>query len=91
MQGSSYFRPIALEVAAPTSEGASINVSKAQNVRIVNTHATVSALVTLLQIDGDTIIGTFSLAPGESVILNKKKDEELFAAAATVKFCSVAR
>ena len=36
-------------------------------------------------------IGTFSLAPGESVILNKKKDEELFAAATTVKFCSVAR
>jgi hypothetical protein len=88
---TSYFRPLAAEIAAPTTVGASTNVGKAQNVRIVNSHATAASLVSLMDTDGSTTLGTMTLAAGERLILNKGKEEELWAAAATVKFVKCAR
>ena len=88
---TSYFRPLAAEVDATDSAGVSSNISKAQNVRMVNTHATIAYLVTILQSDGTTVVGSMTLAAGERLVLNKGKEEELFAANAAVKFVKCAR
>ena len=90
MQGSSYFRPLGAEAALHTSSDSGNNVSLAQNVRIVNSHATAAYKVSL-QDHLAALQGSFSLCAGESVILNKKKNEELFAANAAILVAPVAR
>jgi len=81
------FKPLTTEVASPTTSGTASDVSTANVVRAVNT-ATTTALVTLTTSDGVTV-GTFTLAPNESVYIDKDKSQKVFAAAATVRLTSV--
>jgi hypothetical protein len=90
MQGSSYFRPLGAETALFTSADSGDNVSLAQNVRIVNSHATAAYKVSLQDHLG-ALQGEMTICAGESVILNKKKNEELFAANVAVLVAPVAR
>ena len=90
MQGSSYFRPLGAEAALADSAGVGNNVSLAQNVRIVNSHATAAYKVSL-QDHLAALQGEMTICAGESVILNKKKNEELFAANAAILVAPVAR
>ena len=71
-------RPLAAEIASPTSAGAASNVSGAQIVRAVNTAAGgTQYLVTLQQADSDsTIIGSFSLAGNDTTFKKKNTTEE---------------
>ena len=83
------YRPIGVEVSAPTSSGTAINVSLANAVKVTNTSATVQ-LVTLTDSAGATI-GSMSLVGGESVLVDKLKTQKLFAAANTVKFAPITK
>ena len=81
------FRPVTTEIAAPTTSGSAVDVSSANVVRAVNT-ATTTALVTLTDAAGVTI-GTMTLAPNESVFIDKGKSQKVFASANTVRLTSV--
>jgi len=81
------YRPIGVEVAAPTSSGTATDVSLANSVKVTNT-ATSVQLVTLTDADGATI-GSMSLVGGETITIDKQKTQKLFAAANTVKFAPI--
>jgi|TARA_R110000851_G_C12716578_1_gene527969 hypothetical protein len=84
-------RPLAAEIASPTSASAASNVSGAQIVRAVNS-ATVGTqyLVSLQQADSDsTLIGSFSLAGNDTTFIKKNPTEEIFSANAAVLLSKV--
>lgn len=76
------------ETAAPTGSGTASNVGSARVVRCVNTNATTDYLVTLEE-SGGTDIGTFTLAPMETVLIRKDATDKIFAANADVKLTAV--
>ena len=84
-------RPLAAEIASPTTAGAASNVSGAQIVRAINSAATgTQYLVTLQQADSDsTIIGSFSLAGNDTTFIKKNPTEEIFSANAAVLLSNV--
>ena len=76
------------EAAAGTGSGTASNVGSARVVRCVNTNATTDYLVTLEE-SGGTDIGTFTLAPMETVLIRKDATDKIFAANADVKLTAV--
>jgi len=82
------YRPISTEVAAPTTLGTAVTVSDAHVVRVTNTAASASYLVTLVD-DTGAVAGTMTILGFEVVLIDKPKLWKLFAADAAVKFTSV--
>jgi hypothetical protein len=76
------------EAAAGTGSGTGSNVGLARVVRCVNTNATTDFLVTLEE-SGGTDIGTFTLAPMETVLIRKDATDKIFAVHADVKLTAV--
>ena len=76
------------EAAAGTGSGTGSNVGSARVVRCVNTNATTDFLVTLEE-SGGTDIGTFTLAPMETVLIRKDATDKIFADNADVKLTAV--
>ena len=81
------FKPLAAEIAAPTTSGAASDVSAANVVRAVNV-GTAAVLVTLATSAGATV-GTFTVPAGETVFIDKGKTQKVFAASADVKLAAV--
>ena len=81
------FTPITTESAIGTETGTASNVGSSLLVRLVNTHTAV-VLVTLEESDG-TDIGTFTLASGESAIIQKKATDKIFGGHVGVLICGV--
>lgn len=81
------FTPITTESAIALNTGTASNVGSSELVRLVNTHTAV-VLVTLEE-DGGTDIGTFTLASGESAIIQKKATDKIFGGHAGVLICGV--
>lgn len=81
------FKPLTEEVAAPTTAGTATALNGANVVRVVNTAAT-AALVTLTDVDG-AVLGSTTVAPNETIYIDKGKTQKVFAAANTVKLTSV--
>jgi hypothetical protein len=78
--------PLTTEAAANGSSAAS-NFSRHANVRAINTASAVG-LVTKTDAAG-VVLGTMTLAGGESVIIHKAKSDKLFGGAATILFAAV--
>ena len=78
--------PLTTEAAANGS-GAASNFAKHMFVRAINT-ATAVGLVTKTNSTG-TVLGTMTLAAGESVVIYKGKEDKLFGGAATILFAAV--
>ena len=76
------------EIAAPTGSGTASNVGSARIVRCVNSATDAAHLVTLEE-SGGTDIGTFTLAPMETVLIRKDATDKIFAAGADVKLTAV--
>ena len=82
------YRPISTEVAAPTTLGASVTVSDANVVRVTNTAASASYLVSLVD-DAGVVTGTMTVLGFEVILIDKPKTWKIFAANSAVKFTSV--
>jgi hypothetical protein len=82
------FRPLTTEIAAPTTSGTASAVSAANVVRAYHSGSGAAVLVTLINPDA-TVVGTFSLAAGDTVYIDKSKTQKVFASAADVKLTSV--
>jgi hypothetical protein len=81
-----YIKPISIEAAA-NGASAKTTVSAASTVRVVNT-ATTAGLVSVCDA-ADAVVGTFTLAGGESVLIPKNPAHKVFGGAATLLFSSV--
>lgn len=81
-----YIKPLSIEAAANGS-GAKTTVSSASTVRAVNT-ATAAGLISVCDA-ADVVVGTFTLAGGESVLIPKNPAHKVFGGAATILFSSV--
>jgi hypothetical protein len=81
------FKPLTIEIAAPTTAGAALTVSDAKVVRAINTGAN-AVLVTIATSAGATV-STFTVAAGDTVYVDKAKTQKVFAASADVKLTSV--
>ena len=83
------FRPLTTEIAAPTTSGTASSVSAANVVRAYHAGGGSGAvLVTLTSAAGATI-GSFSIAAGDVVFIDKDKTQKIFASASDVKLTSV--
>lgn len=82
------YRPISVEVNAPTTAETAITVSDANVVRAVNTASSTSYLVSIVNEDGVTV-GTMTLIGSEYVLISKPKAYKVFAANSAVKLTSV--
>lgn len=78
--------PLTTEAAANGS-GAASDFGRHANVRAINTAAAIG-LVTKTDSSGN-VLGTMTLAAGESVIIHKAKSDKLFGGAATILFAAV--
>ena len=77
------------EAALGANTGAANIFSNARLVRVVNTNTSNAYLVTLVASVGGAVLGSFSLAPSESVELEKEPLNGVFAANAAVKGAAV--
>ena len=77
------------EAALPTSSGAASNFSSATSVRLVNTSASTDHLVTVVETQGGSTVGSFTLLKGTTEILEKQSSHFVFAANADVKGAKV--
>tara|TARA_B100000768_G_C11272741_1_gene374241 strand:+ start:2009 stop:2278 length:270 start_codon:yes stop_codon:yes gene_type:complete len=82
-----YYQPLSAEIASPVLTANGTTVGSARLVRCVNT-TTTAHLITLQQED-NTIIGSMTLAGGDTCIIPKKSVEELFSANAGVRLTSI--
>ena len=78
----------AAEIAAPTSTGAASTVGSTIFVRVVNS-ATTAYLVTVVDAPSGNVVGSTTVAGGETLIINKAKSDCIFAANAAIKLSSV--
>lgn len=85
---ANFVTPIAAEINAPTATGTASNVSESNIVRAVNTSSSAGYLLTIQDSD-NTLIGSMTLAPSESAIVQKNPKDEIFAANANVKLSPV--
>lgn len=76
------------EAALPTSTGAAVSFTQATVVRLVNTH-TSNHLVTVVETQGGTVVGSFTLPAGAVEYLEKNSTQCVFAANAGVKGAKV--
>ena len=76
------------EIALGTDTAGAKILSNAKLVRVVNTNAA-AQLVTLVTAVGGSVIGSFTLASGESVELEKEPLNGIFAGDASVKASAI--
>ena len=76
------------EAAAGTSSTNGSNVGSATLVRVQNAGTT--ARLVSLETSAAALIGTFTLAPNGTVLLDKEPTDEVFAANAEVKLVGIA-
>ena len=72
------------EIAAPTTTGAAVDVSRATQVRVVNSGGTAYLLTIVTAPSGD-VLGSTTIAPNETVMIRKGAAECMFAANAAIK------
>ena len=84
----SKYRPISVEVAAPTTSGTAITVSDANVVRATNTAGATSYLISLIN-EADVVVSSMTLVPLEVALIDKPKGWKVFAANTSVKLVSV--
>ena len=72
------------EAACPTTTGTATSFSEASAVRLVNTDSS-AHLVTVVETQGGTVVGSFTLMRSESVLVEKQSGHFIFAANAAVK------
>ena len=73
------------ETALPTGSGTAASFDKATVVRLVNTATNADYLVTIVDIPGGSVIGSFTLMRSESVLVEKQSSHFIFAENAAVK------
>tara|TARA_A100001035_G_scaffold210662_1_gene170523 strand:- start:25 stop:294 length:270 start_codon:yes stop_codon:yes gene_type:complete len=73
------------EAALPTASGSASNFDNATVVRLVNTSASTDYLVTVVETQGGTVVGSFTLMRTESLLVEKQSGHFIFAANAAVK------
>ena len=73
------------ETALPTGSGTAASFDKATVVRLVNTATNADYLVTVVETQGGTVVGSFTLMRSESVLVEKQFAHFIFAANAAVK------
>lgn len=81
------FKPLTLEVNAPTTLGTALTIGDANVVRAVNSGA--AAVLVTLTSAANIAVGSFTLPAGETVYIDKAKTQKVFAASADVKLSSV--
>jgi len=72
------------EAALPTTTGAATSFSSATVVRLFNSATSADHLVTVVETQGGTVIGSFTLARSQSELLEKLPSHCVFAANAAV-------
>ena len=60
------------EAALPTGSGSASNFDNATVVRLVNTSASTDYLVTVVETQGGTVVGSFTLMRTESLLVEKQ-------------------
>ena len=73
------------QITVPNSVGAGTSFSEATLVRLVNTVTNADHLVTVVETQGGTVVGSFTLMRSESVLLEKQSGHFVFAANAAIK------
>ena len=73
------------EAALPTGSGSASTFDNATVVRLVNTATGADHLVTIVETQGGTTVGSFTLMRTESVLVEKQSSHFIFAANAAVK------
>lgn len=68
------------EAALPTTTGAATSFSSATVVRLVNTATSADYLVTVVENQGGTVIGSFTLMRSQSELLEKLPSHCVYAA-----------
>jgi len=76
------------EVSVPTTAGAGTSFSEATVVRLVNTNAA-SRVITVQETQGGTGVGTFTMLPNTSELLEKTASHIVFASGSDVKGAKV--
>tara|TARA_R110000796_G_scaffold37298_10_gene94163 strand:+ start:3256 stop:3525 length:270 start_codon:yes stop_codon:yes gene_type:complete len=76
------------EAALPTSTGVAVSFTQATVVRLVNTDSG-NHLVTVVETQGGTVVGSFTLPTGAVEYLEKNPTQCVFAANAGVKGAKV--
>ena len=77
------------EAALPTGSGSASNFDNATVVRLVNTATGADHLVTVVETQGGTVVGSFTLMRSESALIEKQTSHVIFAANAAVKGAKV--
>ena len=73
------------EAALPTGSGSASTFDNATVVRLVNTATGADHLVTIVETQGGTTVGSFTLMRTESALVEKQSGHFIFAANAAVK------
>ena len=76
------------EIAAPTSTAAAVDVSRATQVRVVNSVST-AYLVTIVSAPSGDVLGSTTIPGYETIVIRKGAAECVFAANAAIKLCRV--
>jgi len=76
------------EASLPTTTGAAVSFTQATVVRLVNTDSA-NHLVTVVETQGGTVVGSFTLPTGAVEYLEKNPTQCVFAANAGVKGAKV--
>ena len=77
------------QVAAPTTTATANNISSSTVVLVQNV-GTTSRLVTVIELDPQTVVGSFNIPPNANIRLEKKSTDEIFAASNEVKLTPIA-
>ena len=73
------------EAAMATASGSASTFGNATVVRVVNTATNADHLVTVVETQGGSVVGSFTLMRSESVLVEKQSGHFIFAANAAVK------
>tara|TARA_R110000782_G_C14597610_1_gene390532 strand:- start:211 stop:486 length:276 start_codon:yes stop_codon:yes gene_type:complete len=85
---SNFAKPVAAEIAAPTSALTASTVSNAKVVRVVNTNATTAYLVSIIDTD-DVAIGSMTIPAAGVAYIPKSTADKVWAANAALRLASV--
>ena len=81
---SARIKVIGQEAALPTTTGAATSFSSATVVRLVNTSTSADYLVSVVETQGGTLVGSFTLMRSQSELLEKLPSHCVYAANAVV-------
>ena len=84
------FKPTTPEAPAGTNVGAASTAGDSEFVRLYNSESVGTERLITVANAADATVGSFSLEGGASVIIQKKSDDQVFAASANVKLCGAA-